>query len=175
MTAIGLFFGSTDGNTAYVAEMVAEKFSTFFGLSVELLDVAEYYLDEALRFDCLILGIPTWNTGQLQQDWDEALAEFDELDLAGKRVAVFGLGDQVGYAETFVDAIFFLADKARERGATLVGCWPLEGYRFTRSWAVEDGMFLGLVLDQDNQSGLTEARVETWVRQLGEEFGLDSS
>ena len=75
------------------------------------------------------------------------LDEFDGLDLSGKRAALFGLGDQVGYPDTFADAIFFVADKLRQQGATLVGAWPAAGYTFHSSWAREDDRFLGLVLD----------------------------
>src|SRR5690606_14697336 len=114
-----LFYGSTNGTTAQVAELMGQAF-TRLGVTCEIFDIAEYYLDEMLTFDCLILGIPTWNVGQLQADWEAVFDEFDELNFSGKQVALFGLGDQVGYPNTFVDALAFLADKVRERGAELV-------------------------------------------------------
>lgn len=85
-------------------------------------------------------------------------------------MALFGLGDQVGYPDTFLDAIFFVAEQVRERGAQVVGAWPTVGYTFTQSWAVETGHFLGLALDEDNQSDLTQGRVNAWVTQLRSEF-----
>lgn len=174
MTTLGIFFGSSDGNTARVAELLAQQFRTTFGaaLDVEVLDIAEYYVEDMADFDLLILGIPTWNHGQLQADWEAVLEEFDDLDLTGTRAAVFGLGDQVGYPETFADAVFFLADRLRNAGAELVGAWPCDGYDFRGSWAVEDGRFLGLVLDEVNQPELTPARLAHWVRILGTEFGI---
>jgi flavodoxin I len=171
---IGLFYGSTDGHTAAVAEQLKHKLDALLAApgteAVELFDVADYYLEEMLAYDYLILGAPTWNHGQLQRDWERVMEEFDALDLHGKRAAVFGLGDQLGYPDTFVDALFFVADKLRECGAQLVGTWPSDGYAFRSSWACEDGRFIGLVLDEDNQPELSEARVDAWARQIWNEF-----
>lgn len=169
---IGLFFGRTNGNTAAVASMIQREFHEQAGVEVELFDIADYYLEEMLDFDYLILGIPTWDIGQLQRDWNAVIDEFDEIDLGNKQAAVFGLGDQLGYPDTFGDAVFFLADKLESQGARLVGSWPVDGYSFRGSWALRDGRFLGLMLDEDNQSDLTPVRVSTWVRQLLDEFGL---
>jgi len=172
MQTIALFYGSTNGNTAAVVQQIQQAFAATGLAAVELLDIADYYLDEMLDFDRIILGVPTWNTGQLQQDWEAIFPEFDSLDLHGKTIALFGLGDQVGYPTTFADALFFVADKVRERGAQLVGRWPTVGYTFTNSWAVEADSFIGLVLDEDNQSELTPLRVAVWVQQLSNEFKL---
>ena len=49
------------------------------------------------------------------------------------------------------------------RGARVVGRWPTSGYDFSASQAVDDGHFLGLALDQENQPGLTGQRVESWL------------
>ncbi len=92
MKTIGLFYGSTNGATAVVAQQVADAFAER-GVTVELFDIAEYVLETMLDFDHLILGISTWNRGQLQKDWEAVFAELDELDLNGKQVALFGLGD----------------------------------------------------------------------------------
>lgn len=174
MQQIGLFFGSTDGNTEDVALRIQEMLETGAPVQVDLLDVAEIYLEEMQSYDRLLLGVPTWNNGQLQEDWEACFDELDTLDLSGKLVALFGLGDQIGYPSTFVDALFFLADKVRERGATLVGAWPTSGYTFTNSWAADDDLFVGLVLDEHNQPELTEERLRHWLEMISLEFGLGS-
>jgi len=169
---IGLFYGSTNGNTAAVAAQIADVCSQTYGVAVERLDIAEYYLEEMLAFSYLILGVPTWNMGQLQRDWDEVMEEFEHLDLSGKRVAVFGLGDQVSYPDTFGDALLFVADKAEACGATMYGAWPTDGYTFRQSWAVRGGRFVGLMLDEDNQPEQTPSRVAAWLQQVMAEFGF---
>lgn len=169
---IGLFYGSSTGATAAAAQLIQSAFARSFGAEVELFDVADYFLDEMTGFDYLIVGIPTWNIGQLQGDWENVIEEFDELDLSGKHAALFGLGDQAGYPDSFVDAMVFLADLLEARGATLAGAWPVDGYTFTRSWAVRGSRFVGLVLDEDNQAELTPGRVEAWVSRLGREWML---
>ncbi len=169
---IGLFFGSTNGNTGAVAKLIQREFAEQIGVEVQLFDIADYYLEDMLDFDYLIVGIPTWNIGQLQRDWDAIIDEFDELDLHNKQGAAFGLGDQQGYPDTFGDALFFVADKLETQGVALVGSWPVEGYEFTASWAVRDGRFIGLMIDEDNQPDLTPERVSAWVKQLVNEFGF---
>lgn len=172
--SVGLFYGSTTGTTDAVARLISEKFQSQFDVFVELLNIADYYLEDMLDFEFIILGIPTWNVGQLQIDWEEIYTEFDDLDLSGRKIAIFGLGDQVGYPDTFADAVFFLASKVEERGAVLVGKWPTTGYTYQNSWAVRDDRFLGLVLDQHSQSHLTHARLNSWIEQLAKEFGFNS-
>lgn len=175
MITIGLFFGSTDGATAQTAILAKRLCEQDGWAEVELLDVAEYFLDEMQEFDHLILAIPTWNVGQLQRDWERVIDEFDELDLTGKRAAVIGLGDQVGYPETFVDAMVFLADKLEACGAQLAGSWPMDGYDFVQSWAVRNDRFVGLVLDEVNQPHLTEERLQRWLAELKRAWGAASA
>jgi flavodoxin long chain len=171
---IGLFYGSTNGATASLAHRIQAQLSLQTGLGVDVLDVAEFYLEDMLDYDLLIVGVPTWNTGQLQRDWEAVVDEFDGMDLKGRVAALFGLGDQVGYPETFGDALFFVADKLRACGATLVGAWPVAGYTFSGSWAMiehEAGRrFVGLMLDEDNQADLSDARVAAWLSQVWQEY-----
>ena len=141
MVEIGLFYGSSDGNTARVARLIQVAFLRLGSARVELFDIADYYL-EAHRISHLILGVPTWNTGQLQADWEAIFAEFESLDLTGRQVALFGLGDQRGYPDTF-DALFFVADKARETGDNWPGAGPQPATFSATLGAVEDEAFVG--------------------------------
>jgi flavodoxin I len=169
---IGLFYGSSNGNTEGAANLIKEAFDQVQPGMVTLVNVAYADLGTLPDYEKLILGSSSWDNGELQDDWRDVFAELDSFDLAGKQVAVFGFGDQVEYPTTFQDAIGTLAQKARERGAQLVGCWPTEGYTFEQSLAVEDGVFVGLSLDNDNQRQLTAPRISAWVQQLVQEFGL---
>ncbi|MFO8039739.1 MAG: flavodoxin FldA [Sodalinema sp.] len=170
MSKIGLFFGTQTGNTEAAAEMIQ---SALEGDSVVTLhDVAEADLDELGEYDCLIIGCPTWNIGELQSDWEGLYDELDALDFSGKKVAYFGVGDQIGYADNFQDAMGMLEEKISQLGGATVGYWPTDGYEFEESKAVRDGKFVGLALDEDNQSEMTEERVQAWTSQLKSAFGL---
>lgn len=169
---IGLFFGTTTGNTEDVAVLIAGQLGAF---DVDQHDIAEEGLEAVGNYNHMILGIPTWDFGELQEDWDDLWSELDAIDFSGRTCALFGLGDQIGYAEWFMDAMGLLHDKLQQRGARMVGYWPNEGYKFTASKALTDDerYFVGLAVDQDSQSDETDTRVEAWVAQVVTEFELD--
>ena len=168
MSSIGLFFSSSTGNT----EEAANAIKSAFGGGVDVFSVADTPVDKMLEYDNLIIGIPTWEIGELEADWDEVVDDYADLDLSGKKLAVFGLGDQVNYPDTYQDGVGILAKKGRDAGATLVGFTSTEGHDFDESFALEDGKFMGLCLDNDNQAGDTDDRIAAWVEQLKGEFGL---
>jgi flavodoxin I len=170
MSKIALFYGTQTGNTATIAEMIQEKLG---GDSVvALYDAADISASDLAEYDCLIIGCPTWNIGDLQSDWEIIYDDLDDIDFSGKKIAYFGPGDQVGYADNFQDAMGILEEKITSLGGTTVGYWPTDGYDFNESKALRDGKFVGLALDEDNQSDLTEERIATWTAQLKSEFGL---
>ena len=103
--------------------------------------------------------------------WDELLPELRTLNLKGKKVAIFGLGDQVKYPDNFADGIGLLADVFEGDGATLVGYTSPEGYKFDKSHALRGGKWCGLVIDVENQPELTDKRVKEWCKQVKKEFG----
>ena len=174
MTKIGLFYGSNDGHTEDVAERIKAAFDDYEPDIVSVANIAHASVDDIGRWDKLIFGIPTWNIGQLQDDWYIFFPDMDRLDLTRKKVAIFGLGDQYEYSSTFLDAVGTLADKVMERGGDLIGLWPAQGYAFESSLALEGDYFLGLALDEDHQPELTDERIKAWVAQLAKEFGLST-
>jgi len=170
MAEIGLFYGTQTGNTQTAAETMQKEFG---GESlVELIEISQADLSDFEKYPSIIIGCPTWNVGQLQDDWDSFFDQLDEIDFSGKRVAYFGEGDQVDYADSFQDAMGMLEEKISEQGGETVGYWSTEGYDFTESKAVRDGKFVGLALDEDNQSELTDERIKAWVAQLKQELGM---
>ena len=78
----------------------------------------------------------------------------------------FGRAALVETVRRFVDAIGVLYDAVTEKGAEVVGFTDTKGYEFEVSAAVRDGQFVGLVLDQDNQSGKSEKRIAAWTSQI---------
>jgi flavodoxin I len=172
---IGLFYGTNSDNSKIVAEMIQEAFAHYTPIPVELFDIGTTGVEKMQVYENLIIGCPTWYIGQLQEDWSSSFPEIELLDLHGKRVALYGLGDQYGYPDTFVDAIGILGRQLEAAGAELVGFTTTEGFEFDYSEGLEDGVFLGLALDEDNQSELTPDRVNNWVHQLIEEFMLEEA
>ncbi|WP_082209948.1 flavodoxin FldA [Fischerella sp. PCC 9605] len=173
MAKIGLFFGTQTGNTQTEAEMIQKEFG---GESVvDLNDISKSEPSDFNEYSYIIIGCPTWNIGELQSDWEDFYDELDNINFSGKKVAYFGAGDQVGYPDTFQDAIGILEEKISEQGGETIGYWSTEGYEFNESKAIRDGKFVGLALDEDNQSDLTEERIKTWVAQLKQEFDVNDS
>ncbi|MEA5617204.1 flavodoxin FldA [Cronbergia sp. UHCC 0137] len=165
---IGLFYGTQTGKTESVAEIIRDQFAG----AVTLHDISQTEAADFDQYQYLIIGCPTWNIGELQSDWDGFYSELDEIDFNGKLVAYFGTGDQLGYGENFQDAMGILEEKISQCGGKTVGFWSTEGYDFDASKALKNGKFVGLALDEDNQSDLTDQRIKAWVSQLKTEFGL---
>lgn len=166
--AVGLFYGTSTGKTEEAAEMIASE------AGVEGKDIGDIAAADLTGFDGIIAGVPTWNTGADEQRsgtaWDEYLDDIRGLDLCGKPVAIFGLGDSVSYGDNFCDAIEELHSTFEAAGAKMLGYTPDSNYAdYSESKSVVDGKFLGLPLDGDNESDMTEDRVKTWVAQLKSE------
>ena len=91
---------------------------------------------------------------------EDFLEEFETINFSGKCVAMFGLGDQVGYADNFLDAVGIIAKIVISNGGTIVGKWPIDGYDFDESLALTDDgdYFYGLGIDDDNQDDKDDGR-----------------
>ena len=164
---IKLIYGSDTGNT----ELVTEDLVKLLG-NVEVTTVADL-TPEDWDYDNFILGIPTWYDGELQSDWEEYFEEFKTIDFTGKKIAIFGLGDQLGYEEWFCDGIGILAKEILKNGGTVIGYTTKdESYDFetTPKSILKDDVFYGLCIDEDNQGELTQERLKNWVEQLKLEY-----
>ncbi len=155
-----IIFGSDGGTTQGIASRIAKKTA---GKAVDVTTSTSHDFEDC---DLLILGIPTYGEGDLQSDWEDNLDKLKSADISGKKVALFGTGDQETYPETFIDAMGVLYDQVVAQGAVVVGFTETDGYAFTKSGAERNGRFVGLALDEDNQSGQTGKRITTWVNQL---------
>lgn len=167
MKKIGLFYGGATAKTAVVALKIQEAFAEN---EVVLIPIEGATRKEFESFDNIIAGTSTWFDGELPTYWDEFLPEIESIDMTGKKVALFGLGDQERYPDNFVDGIGILAEAFTKNNAELVGFMPVSDYQFTQSRAVKEGHFLGLALDVENQSEQTEERILKWVAELKKEF-----
>merc|ERR1712014_268076 len=118
---------------------------------------SDYDGEDFSELDGMIVGCPTW---------DDYLETIKEYDLSGKTVAVFGCGDSQGYGDNFCDGIEELHNTFQAAGAKMVGYVDASGYSHSESKSVNDGKFLGLPLDQDNEDDQTDDRIAAWVEQL---------
>lgn len=168
MAKARIYYGSSTGNTQRIASRIQEELGD---LIESVTDIAKATPDDLASAQALILGVSTWEDGQLQEDWDDFFPELDRMDLSGTTVALFGLGDANGFSGEFVDALGTLYRKVRERGATVVGAWPTDGYDFDDSSAVVDGRFVGLVIDEENDADLTDDRVARWADSIRSALG----
>ncbi|HZW99331.1 MAG TPA: flavodoxin domain-containing protein, partial [Trueperaceae bacterium] len=98
------------GTTEHVARLVAQTLAEFTGRGVQAVDLAYLDVSTLADHDLIVVGACTWNVGQLPPDLESSLEALGALDLRGKHVALFGTGDQIGYPDTFVDAIGVMAD-----------------------------------------------------------------
>lgn len=153
-----IFFGSTTGVTEDIANRVAKLLGADVFPAGEISKVEDY--------DFVIFATSTWGMGDLQDEWQGALDELKTKNLNGKKVAFIGVGDQEGFGDTFVDGIGTIYEEIADMGITVVGKTSTDGYSFGGSKAVVDGEFIGLVIDENNQSNLTDERIKNWVEKV---------
>ena len=133
---VGIFFGTSTGNTATIAGYIAAEFGEDADEPIEIDEIQGSVAKKFAEYDALIVGTPTWNTGADTErsgtGWDEIyygemqgkkmsrekikeqiiiflqthifMHNMPDLQLVGKNVAVFGLGDQISYSENYADA-----------------------------------------------------------------------
>lgn len=166
---IGLFYGSTTCYTEIAAEKIQSTLNLF---PVELHNIKDIPLTELNNFDIIILGISTWDYGELQEDWEAKWDDISTLNLENKIIALYGMGDQIGYSEWFQDALGMLNEQVLAVGAFVIGHWPNQGYEFMHSKALTDDKshFVGLSLDEDNQYDLSDERIALWCTNLEKEL-----
>lgn len=163
MKSIAIIYGSSTENTKRAAEKIAEQLASHTPTLVDIYDGEE---EPFLTHDVLILGVSTWGVQDLQDDWNDFYPKLEKLDLSGKTIALFGLGDTSIYPSSFVDAMGILYEIVSKKGATIIGEVSTEGYDFEYSRAVVNNRFVGLPLDEDTEPELTDERITQWVERL---------
>ena len=170
---VKLIYGSDTSNTENVIDnILLGIFEPTFDIKV--IPVNNITPEDWTSHDTYILSIPTWYDGELQSDWEEYFDEFKTIDFTGKTVAIFGLGDQIGYDEWFCDGVGILAKVVEENGGKVIGFTKKDdSYEFESSKALKnEDTFWGLCLDEDNQDDLTEERLENWFNKLKLELNV---
>lgn len=120
MASILIVYGSTTGNTAYVAE-VLERVLGNAGNAVTLLDAADAEPDGlCAQHDATLFGCSTWGDDEieLQDDFIPLFESLDKTGAKGKKTAVFGCGDS-SY-EYFCGAVDAIEQRLKETGADVI-------------------------------------------------------
>lgn len=163
MKKVGIIYGSSTGTCEAIANSMAQKLGV---APADVMNAGEITAAQVAPYEVLLLGTSTWGDGEVQDDWYEGIKVLKSADLKGKTIALFGCGDSESYCDTFCDGIGVLYEDLKDSGCTIVGKVPTDGYNFSSSISVVDGMFVGLPLDDINEDNKTEARVDAWLEEI---------
>jgi flavodoxin I len=169
MKKIALIYSFNARDTAAAADIIFRELGENNAVRINVEEVTD---EQFLRYDYMILGVPTWWDGELPNYWDEFVPALEDMDLRDKTFALFGHGDQKGYPQSFGDAIGILANILEKCGGKIIGETPVKGYKFERSKALRRHTFVGLILDSVNQKELTEKRIKEWIEEIKPSFKL---
>ena len=131
--AVTVVYGSDSGTTKSVASRIAKKLN---GTAIDITDAA---VTDFEGCDLLVLGVPTYGEGDLQADWEDNLETLKAANIGGKKVALFGLGDQETYPDSFLDAMGILYEQVLQLGADVVGFTETVDFNFLKSRAQRNG------------------------------------
>ncbi len=118
MKKVSIIFGSTTGNTEKVADLIKGYMSDCNVSVSNVTDAKDEMVKEA---DLVLFGASTWGYGELQDDFIPYYENMNSELLSGKDVAVFGCGDEAGFADVFCEAVKLIAEKASDCGANVLG------------------------------------------------------
>jgi flavodoxin I len=168
MKKIALIYDSETGNTERMAYLIKLYLTDY---EVDIIKVETVLISQFSEYQYFIFGTPTWRKGYLAVNWAGFFNDFSKINFSGKTVGLFGLGDQENYSRTFLDGMGQLAEILVRNSANIVGTWSINSYYFDYSLADSGkGYFMGLGLDETNQSELTEQRIIDWTKQISIEF-----
>jgi len=156
-----VIYGSSTGTCEDIAKRIASKLD-----NAEVVDAAKLNVEIIAAYDNLLLGTSTWGAGEMQDDWYDGVKALKAADLNGKTIALFGCGDSESYCDTFCGGMAELYKAVEGKGANLVGMVSADDYNFEDSEAVIDGEFVGLALDEMNESDKTDERIDAWIESF---------
>ena len=156
-----IIYGTSTGTCEDLASRIGAK------LGVDnIINVTDLDENVIAENDNLILGTSTWGAGEMQDDWYDGIKVIKNSDLSGKTVALFGCGDSESYPDTFVGGMAEIYNAVKKAGANIIGAVATDGYTFDESESVVDDKFVGLALDEVNEDGKTDERIDAWVAEI---------
>lgn len=166
MKTIGIFYATLTKTTKGIVDEIEfflkkDDFKTF-NVKTAVKEIAD--------FENLILVTPTYGVGEAHAAWMNNLKKLEEIDFTGKIVGLVGLGNQFAFGESFCGGIRHLYNIVIKNGGKVVGFTSTDGYHYEDTTIVENGRFIGLALDEENQASLTPKRIENWIVEVKKEF-----
>ncbi len=117
MSGIVVVYASMTGNTEDMALQIVKGIKEEgFEPVVERVD--DVKASDLAGYDGIVLGAYTWGDGELPDEFLDYFDDLDDVDLTGKKAAVFGSCDS-SYSEYGV-AVDLLIGKLKNRGAEIV-------------------------------------------------------
>lgn len=89
MSKIAVVYWSGTGNTQAMAEAVAAGVEEA-GAQVEVLEASDFAGERVKEFDAIAFGCPSMGAEQLEESEFEPMFQSCELELSGKKIALFG-------------------------------------------------------------------------------------
>jgi len=168
MKKIGLFYWPLKGNVEKVALAIKERFNEE---DIDVVDLRQVKAKHFFYYDNIILGSSTvgadhWEDASDDNKWYILFHEMDldKVDLVGKNIAIYGLGDQVNYPNNFVDGMDRIYSHIKNHNINLIGEWPNDdSYTFNHSEALHNNKFRGLALDLDNDEDTMDEKIDKWL------------
>ncbi len=162
---IAILYGPEGGNTEKVAKLIAKKIGAY---KCDMIFIKEADEKSISNYNSLIIGSSSigthnWSMPNSSTDWDEFLPKFKKISFKSKKVAIFGLGDHLGYPNTFVNGMRIIYDILIDNNAEILGQCAADNYEFNESQAIVDNKFVGLPIDEDYEKELTEDRIKKWI------------
>ena len=172
MNKILLVYWPEKGSVEKVANKIASRFDR---INFKVVSIVNITSNDLIAYDNWIIGGSTvgshvWEDADDSNKWFGFFKLLNDIDLSTKVVAFFGLGDQVLYPHHFVDGLGVFQEEFLSRKATIVGQWPVDGYKFYDSDGMNNNMFFGLALDEEQQSEKTDERIDTWLARIQKHF-----
>lgn len=127
MASILIVYGSTTGNTAFVADTAAKAMEKA-GHQVTKKDVTDASAPGLCDgYDLIMFGCSTWGDDsiELQDNFISLFEEFDQINAAGKNTAVFGCG--LSDYTYFCGAVDAIEEKLNQLGANVLDTLKIDG------------------------------------------------
>lgn len=174
MKKILILYWPKGGSVNKCAEIMHSMLDTH---EADLVELSEFDLSRIADYDLIIfggstVGSETWQEAMADDEWSPFFLRMvnEKVDLSTTKVALFGLGNQILYPHHFINGMRRTYDELKEFSPAFIGRWPSEHYTFTESDALDGDEFLGLPLDEDTESHMTESRIQKWLAQLLDEY-----